>query len=120
MSDPTQLAQITKESLSKDSPKKRGRPPGKVVHDVKANALAGASMQQVAEFLQTIAYLKTTDGPHWLEVPEQVIKHFQPNGLGGAKHFTYENVHVCLEGTLDEALDEMDMTTEKKFHSGAV
>lgn len=78
-------------------------------------------MQQVAEFLQTVAYMKSTpNGDNWLEVPKEVIQHFQPNGLGGALHFDYQDIHVCEEGTLDAALDAFDMTTERKFHSGAV
>ena len=63
----------------------------------------------MAEFIQAVSVAKYT-GEEWVETTPEIIAHFNPQGLGGAKHFTFENVKICEVGKLDEVLKHLDRT----------
>ena len=44
----------------------------------------------------------------WVETTKEVMMHYNPKGLNGAKYFVYKGRKVCELGKIDEIEKEMD------------
>lgn len=47
---------------------------------------------------------------------EKIMKHFNPNGLGGAKFFVYKGCIVCLDKDVQDVQKELNMDFLEKMH----
>ena len=81
--------------------------------------------EKLNEFEALISQAKIA-GEEWIETNKDVIDAINKNGLGytkdiggnkiPVKHFTYKGIHVCLDGTLQDVLDEINTPTYVKMH----
>lgn len=53
-------------------------------------------------------------GDEWVETSPEIIKHYNRNGLNGAKYFIYQGIKVCETGKLEEVIKETTMTMGQK------
>lgn len=57
-----------------------------------------------------------TDEGEWVETSPEIIGHFNPKGMNGAKYFLYRGRKICESGKVDEIEGEISTTpwTQKK------
>lgn len=67
----------------------------------------------ISDFLDRIALAQSSQ-EEWVEVPLEIINHYNRKGMGGAKYFIYQGIKVCEEGKLDEILAEESMQHDQK------
>lgn len=60
--------------------------------------------ESVYSFLDKIATAKR-EGLEWVETTPDMIRHYNRNGLNGAKYFVFEGIKVCEHG-MSEKLEE--------------
>lgn len=76
----------------------------------------------VSDFLAKVASAKAraqaekTKVAPWVETTPEIIAHFNPRGLGGAKYFTYDGVIVCERGQREAIQAELAKTLAEKLH----
>lgn len=70
---------------------------------------------ELSEFLAKVAAAKA-EGTEWVETSPEVIAHFNPRGLGGAKHFCFQGVLVCAHGQSEAIQKDMDTPLSVKLH----
>lgn len=80
----------------------------KVVNDVAST---------VREFLDKV-FVAQQNGDEWIEVSDDIIKHYQPKGLGDAGYFIYGTpaVKVCPTGGLERAQNYLDRNLGQEKH----
>lgn len=47
-------------------------------------------------------------GAEWVETSPEIVKYYNPRGLGRSKHFIFQGIHVCATGDLDAAQKIID------------
>lgn len=70
----------------------------------------------LSEFSKRIDSAKMA-GERWVETSPEIIRYFNPRGLGGAKYFTYSGILVCEFGKIEEAENQMDNETGRALFS---
>jgi len=55
----------------------------------------------VSDFLDTIALAQSMH-QEWVEVPAEVIAHYNRKGMNGSKYFIFQGIKVCEQGKLEE------------------
>lgn len=55
-------------------------------------------------------------GDDWVETSPEVIAHYNPRGLGGARHFCFQGVLVCEHGQSEAIQKDMDTPLALKLH----
>ncbi len=48
------------------------------------------------------------NGLEWVETTPEIVKYYNPRGLGRSKHFIFQGIHVCAEGDLAKAQEIID------------
>lgn len=57
-----------------------------------------------------------TDAPvEWIETSPEVMAHYQPRGLNGAKFFVYRGIKVCPYGMVEKIEEEMNEPLAQKI-----
>lgn len=69
----------------------------------------------MSAFLDAIAVARA-EGAEWVETTAEIIAHYNPRGLGGAKHFCFQGVKVCERGKRDAIEKEMDAPLAQRLH----
>lgn len=69
----------------------------------------------IRDFTAAVAVAKHK-GEENIETSEEVIAFFNPNGLGGAKHFIYNGIMVCPYGQTEQIRKEMNEALSAKLH----
>lgn len=71
--------------------------------------------ETVHQFLDKIAVAKSM-GQESVEASEDIIKHYNRNGLGTAEYFIYQGVKVYPKGKTDEIVKKEQETIYNKLH----
>lgn len=117
MSNPTQTTQTTTKNGIEDKSKKdvfRQK-------QLKTHLIDGGSSEEMSTQSETIIdfmnRVELTRGhDDIIETSPEIIKHFNPKGLGEATHFTYKGLIVCEFGKRAAVEAAMNMTLEEKLH----
>lgn len=56
------------------------------------------------------------NGIKWVETSENVLRTYNPRGLGSAKYFVYKNIKVCAPGMAKQIQED----EAKRHHDGTV
>jgi len=71
--------------------------------------------ETVTQFLTRIAVCQA-EGHESIETTPEVIKHFNPKGLGTADYFIYKGVKVFPHGRTDEILSDESVQMGQRLH----
>lgn len=52
----------------------------------------------------------------WVETTPEIMAYFNRNGMGGARHFIYKGIKVCLPGDAGKIEAEESKTAEERIH----
>lgn len=74
--------------------------------------------ETVNGFLDKVACAKLA-GDEWVETTQDVIRHFNRNGMNGAKFFIYNGLKVCEFGKIEEIEAEMNEPVGRKIHGSS-
>lgn len=76
----------------------------------------------LSSFLGRVAVAKSL-GDEWVETTAEVIRHFNPRGLGinpltrkENRYFLYDGVKVCEAGQIDEIEEEINVPQAVRMH----
>lgn len=115
MSNPIQTTpQITKAGTG-DNLQKEARNRQMKSHLIDGDA--GEMMTQsesIVDFMNRVELTRGSDDI--IEAPENIIKHFQPRGLGPSGFFTYKGLIVCPLGKRDDVETTLSLTREQIMH----
>ncbi len=55
----------------------------------------------------------------WIETSPEIIRHYNRNGLNGAKYFIYQGIRVCEAGQLEAVQDELNRSMNDRAHGNS-
>lgn len=60
--------------------------------------------------------LKDGTGDGWIETTEDLIKYFNPNGLGGAQYYIHDGIMICKYGDKEKCINNMELSAHERLH----
>lgn len=71
--------------------------------------------QEIRDFMSKIAVAKSS-GQNEIECSPEIIKHYNPQGLGGAEYFIYQDVFVYPVGKSELIKKDMQIPLATRLH----